>query len=74
MGKPHVSGDTNCGAQAVGIAVLAHWLMLRVCQYEMVPGKHWSLLQLQHALQLRIMTNQVEHKVKVRMAKMCKAA
>jgi hypothetical protein len=33
-----------------------------------------SIFQLQHALRLRVMTNQVEHKVKVKMAKTRKAA
>jgi len=58
----------------VGIAVLASLLVLRVCHHEMVPGKPWSIFPLQHALRLRGMTNQVEHTVKVRMAKTRKAA
>ena len=33
------------------------------------PGQPWSIFQLQHALRLRAMTNQIEHKVKVKMAK-----
>jgi hypothetical protein len=33
-----------------------------------------ELLQLQHALRLRTMTNQVEHQVKVKMGKTRKAA
>jgi hypothetical protein len=45
-----------------------------VCHHEIVPGKPWSIFQLQHALRLRVMTNQVEHQVKVKMAKACKAA
>src|SRR3989475_8085780 len=57
-----------------GIAVLAYLFVLRVCHHEIVPGKPWSIFQLQHALRLRVMTNQVEHKVKVRMAKTRKAA
>jgi hypothetical protein len=74
LGGHQVSGDTNRSEKSVGIAVLAYWLVLRVCHHEIVPGKPWSLFQLQHALRLRVMTNQVEHKVKVRMAKMRKAA
>jgi hypothetical protein len=45
-----------------------------VCHHVIVPGKPWSIFQLQHALRLWVMTNQVEHKVKVKMAKACKAA
>jgi hypothetical protein len=73
-GAHQVSGDTNRSEKSVGIAVLADLLVLRGCQHEMVPGKPWSIFQLQHALRLRVMTNQVEHQVKVKMAKACKAA
>jgi hypothetical protein len=54
--------------------VLAYLFVLRVCHHEIVPGKPWSIFQLQHALRLRVMTNQVEHTVKVKMAKTRKAA
>jgi hypothetical protein len=74
LGEHHVSGDTNRSEKSVGIAVLAYLLVMRVCHHEIVPGKPWSIFQLQHALRLRVMTNQVEHKVKVKMAKACKAA
>jgi hypothetical protein len=74
LGEHQVSGDTNRSEKSVGIAVLAYLLVLRMCHHEIVPGKPWSLFQLQHALRLRVMTNQVEHTVKVKMAKACKAA
>ena len=74
LGEHQVSGDTNRSEKSVGIAVLAYLLVLRVCPHEIVPGKPWSIFQLQHALRLRVMTNQVEHQVKVKMAKACKAA
>ena len=74
LGEHQVSGDTNRSEKSVGIAVLAYLLVLRMCHHEIVPGKPWSLFQLQHALRLRVMTNQVEHQVKVKMAKACKAA
>jgi hypothetical protein len=69
LGEHQVSGDTNRSEKSVGIAVLAYVFVLRVCHHESVPGKPWSIFQLQHALRLRVMTNQVEHKVKVKMAK-----
>jgi hypothetical protein len=74
VGEPQVSGDTNRSEKSVGIAVLAYWFVLRVCHHEIVPGNPWSIFQLQHALRLRVMTNQVEHKLKVKMAKTRKAA
>ena len=74
LGEHQVSGDTNRSEKSVGIAVLAYLFVLRACHHEIVPGKPWSIFQLQHALRLRVMTNQVEHKVKVKMAKTRKAA
>jgi hypothetical protein len=74
LGEHQVSGDKDRSEKSVGIAVLAYLLVIRVCHHEIVPGKPLSIFQLQHALRLRVMTNQVEHKVKVRMAKTRKAA
>ena len=74
LGEHQVSGDKDRSEKSMGIAVLAYLLVLRVCHQEIVPGKPWSIFQLQQALRLRVMTNQVEHKVKVKMAKACKAA
>ena len=74
LGEHQVSGDTNRSEKSVGIAVLAYLFVLRVCHHEIVPGKPWSIFQLQHALRLRVMTKQVEHTVKVKMAKTRKAA
>jgi len=74
LGEHQVSGDQDRSEKSVGIAVLAYLFVLRVCHHEIVPGQSWSLFQLQHALRLRVMTNQVEHKVKVKMGKTRKAA
>ena len=74
LGEHQVSGDTNRSEKSVGIAVLAYLFVLRLCYHEIIPGKPWSIFQLQHVLRLRVMTNQVEHKVKVKMAKARKAA
>jgi hypothetical protein len=74
LGEHQVSGDQNRSEKSVGIAVLAYLFVLRVCHHEIIPGKPWSIFQLQHALRLRVMTNQVEHKVKVMRAKTRKAA
>jgi len=74
LGEHQVSGDKDRSEKSMGIAVLAYLLVLHVCHHEMVPGKPWSIFQLQQALRLRVMTNQVEHKVKVKMAKAPKAA
>jgi hypothetical protein len=74
LGEHQVSGDKNRSEKSVGIAILAYLFVLRMCHHEIIPGKPWSIFQLQHALRLRVMTNQIEHKVKVTMAKTRKAA
>jgi hypothetical protein len=74
LGEHQVRGDTNRSEKSMGIAVLAYLFVLRVWHPEIIPGKPWSIFQLQHALRLRAMTNQVEHKVKMKMAKTRKAA
>jgi hypothetical protein len=74
LGEHQVSGDRNRSEKSLGIAVLASLFVLRTCHHEITPGKPWSIFQLQHALRLRVMTNQVEHQVKVKMAKTRKAA
>ena len=74
LGRHQVGGDANRTEKSVGIAVLAYLFVLRPCHHEIIPGKPWSLCQLQHTLRLRVMTNQGEHKVKVKMAKTRKVA
>jgi len=74
LGEHQVSGDKDRSEKSVGIAVLAYLFVIRACHHEIVPGKPWSIFQLQHALRLRVMTSQVEHNVKVKMAKTRKAA
>jgi len=74
LGEHQVSGDKDRSEKSLGIAVLAYLFVLRVCHHEIIPGKPWSIFQLQHVLRLRGMTNQVEHQVKVKMAKTRKSA
>ena len=69
LGEHQVSGDKDRSEKSVGIAVLAYLFVIRACHHEIVPGKPWSIFQLQHTLRLRVMTKQVEHNVKVKMAK-----
>jgi hypothetical protein len=73
LGAHQVSGDKDRSEKSMGIAVLAYLFVIRTCHYEIVPGKPWSIFQLQPALRLRVMTNQVEHRVKITMGKIHKA-
>jgi hypothetical protein len=73
-GAHPVSREEGRIEKSFGIAVLAYLLLIRACHQEILPGTSWSIAQLQHAFRLRIITNQVEHNVKTRLAKARKAA
>ena len=74
LGEHQVSKDERRIEKSFGIAVLAYLWLLRACHQEIVPGKSWSIAQLQHTFRLRVMTNQVEHKLKARLTKARKVA
>jgi hypothetical protein len=74
LGAPQVRGEEGRIENSFGMAVLAYLLLIRACHQEILPGTSWSMAQLQHALRLRIITNQVEHNVKTRLTKARKAA
>jgi hypothetical protein len=74
LGAHQVSREEARIEKSFGIAVLAYVLLIRACHEEILPGTSWSIAQLQHALRLRIITNQVEHNVKTRLPKVRKVA
>jgi len=74
LGEHQVSKDERRIEKSFGIAVLAYLLLIRACHQEMIPGKSWSVSQLQHAFRLRVITNQVEHNVKAKLTKARKVA
>ena len=74
LGHHQVRGERDQMEKSFGIAVLAYLLILRLTHQEIIPGKPWSLTQLQHGLRLRVFTNQVEHNVKAKLGKARKAA
>jgi len=74
LGAHQGSGEEGRIEQSFGIAVLAYRLLIRACHQEILPRTSWSIAQLQHTLRLRVITNQVEHKVKTRLTKVRKIA
>jgi hypothetical protein len=74
MGEHQVSGDEGRIENSFGIAVMAYLFLIRACHQEIVPGRSWSIAQLQHAFRLRVITNQVAHNVKTELARPPKAA
>jgi hypothetical protein len=69
LGAPQVSTEEGRLEKSFGMAVLAYLLLIRVGHQEMLPGTSWSLGPLQHALRLRLSTNQVEHNGQARLTK-----
>jgi hypothetical protein len=74
LGEHQVRGGQDRLEKSFGIALLAYLFVLRVCHHEIIPGQPWSLSGLQHSLRLRVITNQVAHNVKVKLAARRKAA
>lgn len=74
MGEHQVSGEEDRIENAFGIAVMAYLFLIRACHEEMIPGRSWSIPQLQHAFRLRVITNQVAHNVKTELTRARKAA
>jgi Transposase DDE domain len=74
LGEHQVSGEEGRIEHSFGMAVLAYLLLIRVCHQDILPGKPWSVAQLQHVLRLRVITNQVEHNVKTRLTNARKVA
>lgn len=74
LGEHQVSTEEGRIEKSFGIAVLAYLFLIRVCHQEILPGTSWSIGQLQHAFRLRVITNQVEHNVKGKLAKARKVA
>ena len=74
LGQHQVRGELERHEKSFGIAVLAYLFVLRLRHHEIVPGKPWSLSELQHSLRLDVMTNQVEHNVTVKLAHQRKVA
>jgi hypothetical protein len=74
LGAHQVRGEEGRIEKSFGIAVLAYLFLIRACHQEILPGTSWSIAQLQHALRLRSITNQVEHNVKTRLSKARKVA
>ncbi len=74
LGHHQVRGERDQMEKSFGIAVLAYLFILRMTPHEIIPGKPWSLSQLQHGLRLRVFTHQVEHNVKAKLGRARKAA
>jgi hypothetical protein len=74
LGEHQVSGEEDRMEKSFGIAVMAYLFLVRACHKEIIPGQSWSVPQLRSAFRLQVITNQVAHHVKSKLAKVRKAA
>jgi hypothetical protein len=72
LGEHQVSEDKDRSEKSLGIAVLAYLFVLRVSPRDR-PQQTLEYLSASTYVAARVMTNQVEHKAKVKMAKTRKA-
>lgn len=74
LGQHQVTKELDRIEKSIGIAILAYLFLLRACRSDIHPGKSWSIFQLQENLRLKVITNQVEHSMELKMEKLRKRA
>jgi IS4 transposase len=74
LGEHQITKDETRVEHSFGIAILAYLLLLRAGHDEIKPGQSWSIFQLQQSFRLRVITNQIEHSMKLKMKKLSKAS
>lgn len=73
LGEHQITKDPKRVEHSFGIAILAYLLLLRACHKAIKPGQPWSLFQLQHAFRIRVITNQIQHSMELKMKNQRKA-
>lgn len=73
LGEHQITKNETRVEHSFGIAVLAYLLLLRACSEDIKPGQSWSLFQLQNAFRIRVITNQIEHSMELKMEKFQKS-
>ena len=61
LGEHQVTGDKNRVEKSVGIAVIAYLFLLRARKNDVLPGKPWSIFQLQNNLRTEVIKFHFEH-------------
>lgn len=74
LGEHQVSKDEGRVENSFATAIIAYLLLIRICRKEIRPGCSWSIFQLQNSFRLKIITNQIEHNMKLKLKKLKKAA
>lgn len=74
LGEHQVTREPDRIEKSIGIAIIAYLFLLRACRDDIRPGTSWSIFQLQNNFRLKVITNQVEHNVKLKLGKARKTA
>jgi hypothetical protein len=74
LGQHQVSRNEDRIEKSFGIAIPAYLFLLGASSSEILPGHCWSIFQRQHNLRLKVIIQQVEHKMELRIKKRRKSA
>jgi hypothetical protein len=74
LGQHQVTKEEDRIEKSIGVAIIAYLFLLRTCRNEIRPGHSWSIFQLQNSFRLRMITNQIEHNMELKIEKLQKAA
>lgn len=67
LGEHQVTKTKERVEKSIGIAILGYLFLIRACHQNIQPGQSWSIFQLQNAFRLKVVTNQVQHTMKLEM-------
>lgn len=67
LGQHQVTKTQDRVEKSIGIAVLGYLFLIRACHKDILPGKSWGIFQLQNAFRLKVVINQVQHNMELRM-------
>jgi hypothetical protein len=69
--NPEASGRVE---KSLGVAIIAYLFLLRACREDIKPGNSWSIFTLQQNFRMRVMTNQIQHDMELKIKKLRKVA
>lgn len=74
LGEHQVTKTQNRVENSLGIALLGYLFLIRACHKDIRPGKSWGIFQLQSDFRLKVVTNQVEHNMELKLKTLQNAA
>lgn len=74
LGEHQVTAEKERIEKSIGVAFIAYLFLVRSCASDIHWGKPWSIFQLQSILRMKLITNQIEHNMEIRLGKPAKAA